>query len=100
MHKNAMQTLAQTRLLATIRRSGMTDAELATALGVNQSTISRLKHGRIAKVLKHQKKLDEYLGLRVDGVTDDLSELIAMSQSSPALREVLVTLQRLMHEDA
>jgi ribosome-binding protein aMBF1 (putative translation factor) len=96
MHK----TLAHARLFVTIGRSGMTDAELAAVLGVNQSTISRLKHGKIAKVGRHQRKLDEYLGLGGGDRTDDLSELIAMAQSSPALREALVALQRLMRENA
>ena len=100
MHKKAMQALAQTRLLATIRRSGMTNAELAVALGVNQSTISRLRRGKIAKILKYQKKLDEYLEPKAEGVTDDLSELVAMAQYNAALREVLVTLHRFMHENA
>ena len=63
MHRNAMhKTLAHARLFVTIGRSGMTDAELAAVLGVNQSTISRLKHGKIAKVSRHQRKLDEIWG--------------------------------------
>lgn len=101
MHRSAMQkTFAQTRLSAAIQRSSLTDAELAAVLGVNQSTISRLKHGKIAKVAKYQRKLDEHLGAGPAGRTDDLSELVAMAQLSPALREALVALQRLMRENA
>jgi transcriptional regulator with XRE-family HTH domain len=94
------KTLAQVLLSATIGRSGMTDAKLASVLGVNQSTVSRLKHGRIAKVARHQRKLDEYLGLGASDRTDDFSELMAIAQSSPALREALVALRRLMRENA
>lgn len=94
------KTVAQARLSATISRSGMADAELAALLDVNQSTISRLKHGKIAKVSKYQRKLDAYLGLGDKGRDDDLSELMVTAQSSPALRETLVALQRLMRENA
>jgi len=78
----------------------MTDAKLASVLGVNQSTVSRLKHGKIAKVARHQRKLDEYLGLGANDRAEDFSELVAIAQSSPALREALVALQRLMRENA
>ncbi len=101
MHKNAMpKTIAQALLSTTMERSGMTDAQLGSVLGVNQSTISRLKHGRIAKVARHQRKLDEYLGVKAAGRTDVLSELMAMARSSPALHEALVAIQRLMRENA
>lgn len=101
MHNNAMQkSFAQARLSTTISRSGLTDAELATVLGVNQSTVSRLKHGRISKVTKHQRKLDEYLGRAATGQIGGLSELMAIAESSPALRETLAALYRLMRENA
>jgi ribosome-binding protein aMBF1 (putative translation factor) len=101
VHSNAMQkTFAQGILSATMGRSGMTDAELAAVLGVNQSTISRLKHGKIAKVAKHQRRLDRHLGLGAGDGADDLSELIALARASPALREALFALQRLMRENA
>lgn len=101
MHSCAMQkTLTQACLFATIERSGMTDAELATLLKVNQSTISRLRHGKIAKVSKYQRKLDAHFGLGGGDRDNDLSELMATAQSSPALRETLVALHRLMRENA
>ena len=78
----------------------MTDADLAKVLGVNQSTVSRLKRGKIAKVFKHQRKLDEHLGLAAADQSDDFGELISIAQSSPALREALVALHRLMRENA
>jgi ribosome-binding protein aMBF1 (putative translation factor) len=94
------KTFAQARLVATIEQSGMNDAQLAAALGVDQSTVSRLKNGKIAKVSKHQRKLDEYLGLGTKGRPDELSELMVMAELSPALREALIALQRLMRESA
>ncbi len=78
----------------------MTDAEVAAVLGVNQSTVSRLKNAKIAKVLKYQHKLDGHLGAGRASQADDFSELMAMAQASPSLREVLLALQRLMHESA
>lgn len=93
-------TLAQARLAAAISRSGMTDTALAAVLGVNQSTVSRLRHGKIGKVFKHQEKLDQHFGIVPDDRNDDLAELIAMARSSPALREVLVVLHRFMRENA
>lgn len=93
-------TFAQARLSTTIMQSGMTDAELAKVLGVNQSTVSRLRHGKVAKVAKYQRKLDQHLSLAVADRPDPLSELIAMTQYSPALRDALVALRRLMQENA
>ena len=101
MHKDAMRkNLAQACLSTTISRSGMTDAELALVLGVNQSTISRLRHCKIMNVAKHQRKLDEHLGTVTADQTGDLSELIAMAETSPALHEMLVALCRFMRENA
>ena len=93
-------TLAQARLSAAIARSGMPDTEIAAVLGVNQSTAWRLRHGKIAKTASHQRKLDDYLGRAASDQVDDLSELTAIAQTSPALRETLAALRRLLHENA
>jgi hypothetical protein len=93
-------TMAQSWLSITIVRSAMTEAQLAKVLGVTQSTVSRLKNGKIAKVSIYQRRLDEYLGDGSKGQPDDFSELMMLAQWSPALREALRALQRLMQEDA
>lgn len=101
MHKGAMEkTIAQARLIFAIERCGMTEAKLAEVLGVSQSTVSRLKNGRIAKVFEYQQKLDAVLSSETKGQPDDFSELMMLAHSSPALREALTALQRLMQETA
>lgn len=92
--------MAQALLSIAIVRSGMTEAQLAEVLGVTQSTVSRLKNGKIAKFSSYQRKLDKHFGQGSKGRPDDFSELIALAQSSPALREALIALQRLMRENA
>jgi predicted transcriptional regulator len=101
MHKHAMKkTIAQALLSIAIVRSGLTEARIAEVLGVTQSTVSRLKNGRIAKVSSYQEKLDDYLGHGSKVQQNEFSELMALAQSSPALREALIALQRLMRENA
>jgi transcriptional regulator with XRE-family HTH domain len=101
MHKDAMgMTVTQARLSAAIKRSGMTEAQLAKIFDVSQSTISRLKNGKIAKVSTYLQKLTEFLGPSYSEGDGDFSELVALAKSSPALREALLALQRLMHENA
>jgi predicted XRE-type DNA-binding protein len=101
MHKHAMKkTMAQALISIAIVRSGMTEAQMAKVLGVTQSTVSRLKNGKIAKVSSYQRKLDDHLGHESKVQGDDFSELMALAQSSPALREALIALQRLMRESA
>lgn len=94
------KTIAQARLAITIARSGMTEAQLAAVLGVTQPTVSRLKNGKIAKISGYQRKLDEHLGNESKGQPDDFSELMILAQSSPALHDALIALQRLMQESA
>jgi transcriptional regulator with XRE-family HTH domain len=94
------KTMAQARLCIIIARSGMTEAQLAEVLGVTQPTVSRLKNGKIAKVSSYQRKMEEYLGNESMEKPDDFSELMMLAQSSPALREALIALQRLMQEKA
>jgi predicted transcriptional regulator len=93
------KTLAQARLSIAIGRSGMTETQLAKVLGVTQPTVSRLKNGKISKISVYQRRLDEYLGKESKG-PDDFSELMTLAQSSRALREALLALQRLMQENA
>jgi transcriptional regulator with XRE-family HTH domain len=101
MHKHAMKkTLAQVLLSMTIGRSGMTESQLAKVLGVTQPTVSRLKNGKISKISDYQRRLDEYLGKESKGRPDDFSELMTLAQSSSALREALIALQRFIQENA
>lgn len=94
------KTIAQALLSIAIVRSGLTEAQIAGVLGVTQSTVSRLKNGKIAKVSRYQQKLDDYFGHEPMVHQNEFSELMALAQSSPALREALIALQRLMREYA
>lgn len=91
---------SQALLSITIERSGMTEAELAGVLEVSQSTVSRLKNGKIRKIERYQAKLDKRLGRAKSEPGDDLADLIELAKSSPALREALLAIQRLMRESA
>jgi transcriptional regulator with XRE-family HTH domain len=93
-------SFAQIRLAATIDRSGLTDAQLAEILNVNQSTVSRLRHQLIKKVAKYQKGLDAHLGRSTDADGDEISDLMSMATLSPALRDTLMAIERLMRENA
>ena len=86
--------------MTTIERSGMTDAQLAAVLEVNQSTVSRLKNGLIRKVGKYQRILDARLEQDQARESQELSELVAMAKVSPVLRDALIAIQRLMRENA
>lgn len=101
MHLKEMhKSLAQTRLIAAITASGRSDAEIATLLGVHQSTVSRLKNGLIAKVSKHQKRLDSAFGSKGAADVDEIADLLALAKVSPALRDALLALRKLMQENA
>lgn len=101
MHKSAMSmSFAQARLLSAIERSGLTDAQMAALLSVNQSTVSRLKGGLIAKVAKYQKILDAHLDVTGDADHDEVRELVAMAEQSSELRDALIALARCLRKNA
>lgn len=93
-------SLSQARLSMTIERSGMTEAKLAEVLEVSQPTVSRLKNGKIRKIERYQAKLDKHLGKAGTASGTDFADLIELAKSSPALREALMAIQRLMQENA
>jgi transcriptional regulator with XRE-family HTH domain len=88
------------RFLALAQRSGLSDADLAKVLKVNQSTVWRLKNDRIAKNEKHIALLERHIQQSPSTEDDELDDLIAMAKLSPRLRTALLALRRLMHEDA
>lgn len=93
-------SFAQARLLSAIERSGLTDAQMAALLSVNQSTVSRLKGGLIAKVAKYQEILDAHLDVTGDADHDELRELVAMAEQSSELRDALIALARYLRKNA
>jgi predicted XRE-type DNA-binding protein len=103
MHKLARVTtrLEIQKLRGLIDQSGMTDRELERLFGVAQSTVWRLKHGKIQKIQWYIAKLEAAMGVR-DRATDEqvVSELDALSRHSPEMRRILRSLHALMQESA
>lgn len=78
----------------------MTEAKLAEVLEVSQSTVSRLKNGKIQKIKRYQIKLDKHLGKVGVASGNDFADLIELAKSSPALREALIAIHKIMRENA
>jgi transcriptional regulator with XRE-family HTH domain len=84
-----------------IERSGLNDRELGDLIGSAQSTIWRLRNGRIAKVNKYIVKIEGALHLpAVAASASGVEELVELSRQSPALRSLLEGVLQLMQEDA
>ena len=88
--------LFKQRLKATRKRMGLTQAELATGIGMDTSTIISYEKGRTVPKLPAARRLGAYLGVTVDwlcGVEADEPELIQVpryripSPGTPLLRE-------------
>ena len=81
-----------------LRRSGLNDREIAERIGVNQSTVWRLRNGKISNVSRY---LDRLESLSHGGISESgLQELVELSKHSAGLRSVLESLLRFMQEDA
>ena len=89
------------KFLSLIEELELSDAELEALFQVHQSTVWRLKNGRI-------HKLDRYLAILGECLNDQskpreqrlLDDLIALSHHSPEVKKILESLHSLMHERA
>lgn len=89
------------RLALLFSRSTENDAAIAKAIGVNQSTVWRLRKGKIEKVGKYLPMLEAHLGVAVTGnASDEIQLLTELAHRSPALAEMLTALSRFMQERA
>ena len=87
---------AQRRLLSLIERSKLSDKELEALFGVHQTTVWRLKNGRISKLKSYIDKLEERLSVReYDAINRALDDLAIWSEDSEPLRDALHALHRL-----
>jgi len=105
MHNgNMSNAIKQARFDVLVEQSKLTDGDLATALGVNQSTVSRLRNGGIAKIDRHIDKLEQHLriGVNVGVVSDErlVEELVSLSRRLPHLRDALMGMYALMRLSA
>jgi hypothetical protein len=88
-------------LLSLMDRSGLDERGLAIVLGVHQTTVWRLRGGKIAKVDKYIDRLRSHLGeTGAPGDAELVAGLVALSRHSPGLRELLRALHRFMQESA
>jgi len=89
------------RLISLLHRSGLSDRELEEVFGVHQSTVWRLKNGKIDKVQPYIEELEKHLGTGPDGTIEALlDDLLLWSTDSPELCQMLASLHRLMQDSA
>lgn len=97
-------SLQQVHLDALIARAGVNDRELGEILGINQSTAWRLRNGRIKNVGPHILRLRAYFGEPEQGYCHDdaslIADLVALSARVPALKDALIALRNIMHQNA
>ncbi len=88
-------------LLGLLDRSGLDDRSLERLLGVHQTTLWRLRNGKIAKVSRYIETLRRHVVVPSrDADTALVENLVAVSGRSPALRAMLLALQSFMQEPA
>lgn len=88
-------------LLSLMDRSGLDERGLTSLLGVHQTTVWRLRGGKIAKVSKYIAILRAHLGEGgAPGDAELAAGLVELSRHSPGLREMLLALHRFMQESA
>ncbi|HYC97029.1 helix-turn-helix domain-containing protein [Brevundimonas sp.] len=86
----------QERVKILLEKSGLNDRQISEHLGTNQSTVWRLRHGKISKIDKYIEPLECLIpGYVAQG---NLAELSDLAEQSPAFRAVLESLMRFMHE--
>ena len=89
------------RLLSLINRFEGGDAELAAALGVNRTTVWRLRSGKIFKINKYIMTLEDRLGEpRIDPITRIIEDLTTWSHHSADVRALLTSLHNVLHDSA
>lgn len=91
----------QERLKAVLDRSNLNDRELGAFLGVHQTTVWRLRAGKIYKISKYIEKLQSRFGSGeiINGHYSP-EYLVELSKHSPGLQEVLTALSKFMQENA
>lgn len=87
--------------MSLVHRFGGDDTQLAAILDISRSMVWRLKHAKIQKMWRYIHALERHIGVAqaesVDGVLDDLK---LWSTESPELREMLISLHKIVQESA
>jgi hypothetical protein len=83
-----------------LARTGLSDALLAKLFGVNQSTVSRLRHAKIRKIKRYFTTL-ETGSVLTEAEHEELAarmiELTMIAKRNPSLRTILTNLHKIMH---
>jgi len=94
------QTVAE-EVASAIQSSGRRDAFFVNLFGVNQSTVSRLRAGKIKKAQKYKDTLVKNDLIRDDERSPSLASMTALvetANSHPELADALTSLQRFVHK--
>lgn len=97
--ENREQTIAS-EVAAAIAQSGRSDRFFVDLFGVNQSTVSRLRSGKIKKAQKYRDLLGEsgLIGNSPSGLAaDQIQELVAVAEQHAPLRQLLASLHNFVH---
>lgn len=97
--ENREQTIAN-EVAAVITQSGRSDKFFVDLFGVNQSTVSRLRSGKIKKVQKYRALLGQaglIRGSPPSLAADQIQELVTVAEQHAPLRELLTSLHNFVH---
>ena len=86
----------QERVKILLEKCGLNDREIGQQIGADQSTVWRLRNGKISKVGRYIEPLERLVPARK--TQGDLAELADLAKQSPALKAVLESLLQFMHE--
>jgi transcriptional regulator with XRE-family HTH domain len=86
----------QERVRILLEKIGLNDRQIGERIGVDQSTIWRLRNGRTSKVSRYIGRLEALV--REPTASDGFESLEALADQSPAFRAVLEALMQFMHE--
>ena len=86
----------QDRIRILLEKIGLNDRQIGEQIGVDQSTIWRLRNGRTSKVSRYIDRLEALVP--EPAASHDFESLEALAGQSPAFRAVLEALMQFMHE--
>ena len=94
----------QARFEALVVRIGLNDRALGTVIGVGQSTVWRMRQGKIYKLSNYIAKMESHLGISADSDRSDddvlVTDLMLLARHSPELKQALIALRDIMHKKA
>jgi transcriptional regulator with XRE-family HTH domain len=94
-------SLEHEKLKDLLRRLGDSDREVALRLGVNPSTVWRLRNGKIYKINRYIRLASLAVGEALPQVGDRaLVDLMVQAEASPRLRALLLSLRDVLQESA